>query len=61
MATSLGLKDEAEALVKVIGEFIHKYPIQLSGGMQRRAELARALINEPTVMIMDDLGPRRNV
>jgi NitT/TauT family transport system ATP-binding protein len=50
------LKDEAEALlVKVgLGEFIHKYPIQLSGGMQRRAELARALINEPTVMIMDE-------
>ncbi|MEL0033910.1 MAG: ATP-binding cassette domain-containing protein, partial [Paracoccaceae bacterium] len=36
------------------GEFMHKYPIQLSGGMQRRAELARALINEPTVMIMDE-------
>lgn len=50
------LKEEAEALlVKVgLGEFIHKYPIQLSGGMQRRAELARALINEPTVMIMDE-------
>jgi NitT/TauT family transport system ATP-binding protein len=50
------LKDEAEALlVKVgLGEFIHKYPIQLSGGMQRRAELARALINEPSVMIMDE-------
>ena len=50
------LKDEAEALlVKVgLGEFIHKYPIQLSGGIQRRAELARALINEPTVMIMDE-------
>ena len=50
------LKEEAESLlVKVgLGEFIHKYPIQLSGGMQRRAELARALINEPTVMIMDE-------
>jgi len=50
------LKEQAEQLlVKVgLGEFIHKYPIQLSGGMQRRAELARALINDPRVMIMDE-------
>lgn len=50
------LQREAEdLLIKVgLGEFMNKYPIQLSGGMQRRAELARALINEPTVMIMDE-------
>lgn len=50
------LHDEAVALLKKVGlgEFIHKYPLQLSGGMQRRAELARALINEPRVMIMDE-------
>ena len=50
------LKKEAEdLLIKVgLGEFMNKYPIQLSGGMQRRAELARALINEPNVMIMDE-------
>ena len=30
------------------------YPNQLSGGMQRRAELARAMINEPKVMLMDE-------
>lgn len=48
-------KDAEDLLIKVgLGEFMHKYPIQLSGGMQRRAELARALINEPTVMIMDE-------
>ena len=33
---------------------MHKYPLQLSGGMQRRAELARALINQPQIMIMDE-------
>ena len=27
---------------------------QLSGGMQRRAELARAMINDPSVMILDE-------
>ncbi len=50
------LKDEAERLlIKVgLGEFMHKYPLQLSGGMQRRAELARALINQPRIMIMDE-------
>ena len=48
-------KEAKELLIKVgLGEFIHKFPLQLSGGMQRRAELARALINEPTVMIMDE-------
>jgi NitT/TauT family transport system ATP-binding protein len=34
--------------------FRHKYPPQLSGGMQRRAELARAMINNPSVMILDE-------
>ncbi len=37
-----------------LGEFKDKFPIQLSGGMQRRAELARAMINDPQVMIMDE-------
>jgi len=50
------LREEAERLlIKVgLGEFMHKYPLQLSGGMQRRAELARALINQPRIMIMDE-------
>jgi len=48
-------KRAEDLLIKVgLGEFMHKYPIQLSGGMQRRAELARALINEPRVLVMDE-------
>ena len=44
-----------ELLNKVgLGEFKEKFPIQLSGGMQRRAELARAMINDPEMMIMDE-------
>jgi NitT/TauT family transport system ATP-binding protein len=44
-----------ELLVKVgLADFMHKYPLQLSGGMQRRAELARALINQPQIMTMDE-------
>lgn len=34
--------------------FEDKYPMQLSGGMQRRAELVRTLINDPKVMLMDE-------
>jgi NitT/TauT family transport system ATP-binding protein len=34
--------------------FRSRYPSQLSGGMQRRAELARAMINQPAVMILDE-------
>jgi NitT/TauT family transport system ATP-binding protein len=49
-------KDFAEFLLNKVGlqDFRHKYPTQLSGGMQRRAELARAMINNPRVMILDE-------
>ena len=48
--------EEANRLLEKVGlkEFKDKFPIQLSGGMQRRAELARAMINEPEIMIMDE-------
>jgi len=47
---------EAARLVDVVGlrDFVDKYPSQLSGGMQRRAELARAMINEPALMMLDE-------
>lgn len=40
-------------MVELTG-FEHHYPHQLSGGMQRRAELARALVVNPDMLIMDE-------
>jgi NitT/TauT family transport system ATP-binding protein len=50
------VREFAEFLLAKVGlqEFRRKYPTQLSGGMQRRAELARAMINNPKVMILDE-------
>ena len=50
------MREFAEMLLQKVGlaAFRKKYPSQLSGGMQRRAELARSMINQPNVMILDE-------
>ncbi len=50
------MREIAEMLLQKVGlaAFRKKYPSQLSGGMQRRAELARSMINQPNVMILDE-------
>jgi NitT/TauT family transport system ATP-binding protein len=49
-------EEETLKLLELVGlkDFKDKYPSQLSGGMQRRAELVRAMINQPKVMLMDE-------
>ena len=45
--------DQALALVG-LSKFDLSYPRQLSGGMQMRASIARALVTEPNVLLMDE-------
>jgi phospholipid/cholesterol/gamma-HCH transport system ATP-binding protein len=57
--TKLGKKEIRDKVIQALEDvglkgFGKKYPAEISGGMKKRVALARALINEPAIVLFDE-------